>query len=292
MIDPITQTILENDMLDHMLEGYNMKCGECGKVITVVKDGSGPYECCHRRMFVMKSDLDPEKPMEEKTALFTPDNQAVTQKEREKDWEKEEEKYETRQVANTKVESTGLLGDIEYYYGDQQEQENLEELTKTRSAIGRLAKRAFDPAYAQRRKDLLTLRKKGPTFRRTMSKQIAKTAEKQPGILARAIKAKKISGDKAKAAQIRRQASAQFGGYEKAALIRKRSAERKAEEQKRKMELRRKFQAAKSAKIDKMVGQYRKKLQAAPVKIRRKTPPPAVTSPRDKFKGGAWMGVD
>jgi len=125
MIDQITQLILEQDMMDHMLEGYNMKCHECGKVIAVIKDGSGPYECCHKRMFVMQSDMEPgaeegpeEDAVEEKTAHFTPDNQAITQKEKEKEWEKEEEKYETRQVDNTKIESE-LLGDIQYYFGDQ-----------------------------------------------------------------------------------------------------------------------------------------------------------------------------
>ena len=60
-IDPITQYILEADNdLDTLLEGYDLKCKECGRVITIVKDGQGSLACCNRRMFVMGSQAEPQ----------------------------------------------------------------------------------------------------------------------------------------------------------------------------------------------------------------------------------------
>ena len=107
MIDPITKYLLESYGLDTILEGYDLKSEECGRIIKMVKDGSGPLECCNRRMFVMSSQPEPEDvaPMEESTADFSPDNQAEVQDETE-----EERK---------KVKKTGLLGDMKYYYGDK-----------------------------------------------------------------------------------------------------------------------------------------------------------------------------
>ena len=59
MIDPITKYMLESYDLDTIVEGYDLSCQECGRVITIVKDGSGPLECCNRRMFVMGSNPEP-----------------------------------------------------------------------------------------------------------------------------------------------------------------------------------------------------------------------------------------
>jgi len=56
MIDPVTQLILENEELDRILEGYQLKCALCGRVIEVVKDSSSPLLCCNQRMFVMSSN--------------------------------------------------------------------------------------------------------------------------------------------------------------------------------------------------------------------------------------------
>jgi desulfoferrodoxin-like iron-binding protein len=70
MIDPITQLILEQEeeklkveALDHILEGYDLKCQACGRVIKIIKDGQGPLSCCNQRMFVMGSN--PEDPAED-----------------------------------------------------------------------------------------------------------------------------------------------------------------------------------------------------------------------------------
>lgn len=60
MIDPITKYLLEDYELDNVLEGYDLKCQECGRVIKMVKDSSGPLECCNRRMFVMGTQAEPE----------------------------------------------------------------------------------------------------------------------------------------------------------------------------------------------------------------------------------------
>jgi desulfoferrodoxin-like iron-binding protein len=69
MIDKITQAILEQEedkkLLESLLEGYNLKCALCGRVITVVKDGEGPLSCCNQRMFVMSSN----PPMEEAASI-------------------------------------------------------------------------------------------------------------------------------------------------------------------------------------------------------------------------------
>lgn len=73
MIDPITEIILQGneeklleDSLDTILEGYNLQCQQCGRVITIVKDGTGPLECCSRRMIVMGgSPEDPAEDIEE-----------------------------------------------------------------------------------------------------------------------------------------------------------------------------------------------------------------------------------
>ena len=142
MIDPITQLILEDEMLDHILEGYDLKCGECGRVISIVKDGKGPLECCSRRMFVMGSHAEPEdvEPMEEKRSLgpvrralkgqvvkpdfqvktsdvdFGPYNQVDAEKKIRDKWEKEDPYMES-----------GLLGDIQYYYGEQKPKKKLAE---------------------------------------------------------------------------------------------------------------------------------------------------------------------
>ena len=64
MIDPITQLILEKEKaLDTILEGYDLECQKCGRVIAIVKDGQGPLSCCNQRMFVMGSN--PEDPAED-----------------------------------------------------------------------------------------------------------------------------------------------------------------------------------------------------------------------------------
>ena len=73
MIDPITEMILEKDdevlqekALDHILEGYNLQCQQCGRVITMIKDGTGPLECCSRRMIVMSGNpMEPAEDIEE-----------------------------------------------------------------------------------------------------------------------------------------------------------------------------------------------------------------------------------
>ncbi len=64
MIDPITQLILEDEAteekLDHILEGYDLGCQECGRVISIIKDGEGSLACCNQRMIVMGSNpVDP-----------------------------------------------------------------------------------------------------------------------------------------------------------------------------------------------------------------------------------------
>jgi desulfoferrodoxin-like iron-binding protein len=110
MIDPITQYLLETyDDADNILEGYDLKCQDCGRVIQVIKDGSGPLECCNRRMFVMSSQVEPqdEDPMDEgvrkvlkgqvvkpdfqvpiRNVNFTPDNQAEAEKKQRAEWDK------------------------------------------------------------------------------------------------------------------------------------------------------------------------------------------------------------
>jgi desulfoferrodoxin-like iron-binding protein len=68
MIDKITEIILEEEedkyLLAHLLEGYNLKCAICGRVITMVKDGEGPLSCCNQRMFVMSSNPDLDESIE------------------------------------------------------------------------------------------------------------------------------------------------------------------------------------------------------------------------------------
>lgn len=59
-IDPITKYLLEGYDQNTIVEGYDLKCSECGKVITMVKDGSGPISCCNKRMFVMGSQEEPK----------------------------------------------------------------------------------------------------------------------------------------------------------------------------------------------------------------------------------------
>ena len=123
MIDPITQIILEEDneqlldqTLDHILEGYDLKCQQCGKIITIIKDGQGPLECCNNRMIVVVSspqspeesevteigvrkalkgqNVDPDFQVSANSANFTPDNQADAEKRQMAKWEKEEKQVQ------------------------------------------------------------------------------------------------------------------------------------------------------------------------------------------------------
>ena len=62
MIDEITKYIIEqedSEDVDNLLEGYDLKCQSCGRVITIVKDGQGPLACCNNRMIVMGSQAEP-----------------------------------------------------------------------------------------------------------------------------------------------------------------------------------------------------------------------------------------
>jgi desulfoferrodoxin-like iron-binding protein len=128
-MDPITQLILQEDelkqidkSLDTILEGYDLKCQQCGRVITIVKDGQGPLACCNRRMFVIGSQpddphsdeveevgegirkvlksvvVDPDFQVPVKNVDFSPYNQSDTQKKVKDDRDKKEGDKKQRSV--------------------------------------------------------------------------------------------------------------------------------------------------------------------------------------------------
>lgn len=96
MIDPITNLILEaeeeklkEEALDTILEGYDLSCQACGRVVKIMKDGQGPLACCNQRMFVMGSNpVDPAQDLEECDADFSPYNQSEVQKKTEEERDK------------------------------------------------------------------------------------------------------------------------------------------------------------------------------------------------------------
>lgn len=134
MIDPITQLILEAEKeknLDTILEGYDLKCQQCGRVIKIIKDGQGPLSCCNNRMFVMGSnpidptdDLDESEEViegdsellqsmqafEECDADFSPYNQAEVQNK----VEKERESRGKKKVSEVRKELIGQIIDPDF----------------------------------------------------------------------------------------------------------------------------------------------------------------------------------
>lgn len=226
MIDPITDLIIkENEKqlqekeLDHILEGYDLKCQQCGRVITIIKDGSSPLECCNQRMIVMGSNPEAPDKIEEvrktlkgqvvepdfqvpvKNVNFSPFNQADAEEEQRAEWKKK---------------------------GKRESDEPVEELTKTRSLMGRIATSMTDPTYAQRKKDLVRLRKKTPGYwRKKESQKFDKLTKKVPGLAVKAAKTAKLKGDKTRTAQIRRDSARKLGGYYKMGQVHQQAQEKR-----------------------------------------------------------------
>ncbi len=129
MIDPITELILEKNKedlqekaLDTILEGYDLQCQQCGRVITMVKDGTGPLECCSRRMIVMSGNpMDPAEDIEEVRSTlkgvkvepdfqvpvgsvnFSPYNQSDAQKKAEEKRDKEKPYMESELLKDMEI---------------------------------------------------------------------------------------------------------------------------------------------------------------------------------------------
>lgn len=207
-------------------------------------------------------------------------------------------------------------------------EQRLEELKKTRSAAERATRRVLDPAYIQRRKDLLKLRKQPAWYRKSLSKKIQKKEKMSPGFLKRVAKAPKLKGDKVMASQARRQAAQRFGGYNKTSDWQQREKQKIARQKQETKAKKKEFEKALADKKAKQSAAYNKLLQKRLEKTRayhqkdiekkkeaRKaklaaakkggikagvrakksnvTPMKDYKSKEDKsFAGNAWMGVE
>jgi len=133
------------------------------------------------------------------------------------------ESKEARQAGGTVLKKYLSKEEVEAILGDEQQQ--LEELTKTRGVLARAAKSLTDPAYSQRKKDLTLLKKKTTgAYRKKKSQQFAAVSKHDPGFSKRVL-AKKGKGKKGTPeakAQLRRDIAQRVGGYDKAEKIKTR----------------------------------------------------------------------